>query len=161
MLIREYTQGDLSALRAIHAAQGFEYAIPDLSNPLFVTKLVLSDAPVAPGFSPASATAESESKSAAQNGSPSQDRIVGAALLRLTAEAYLLLDPRAGTPRERWQWLLALHEAARRDAWQRGLEDVHAWLPPPIAQKFGRRLERLGWRRDDAWTPYCKRLKGK
>ena len=92
--------------------------------------------------------------------SKSSDRILGAALLRLTTEAYLLLDPRAGTPRERWQWLLALHEAARRDAWQRGLEDVHAWLPPPIAQKFGRRLARLGWRRDDAWAPYCKRLEG-
>jgi hypothetical protein len=78
--------------------------------------------------------------------------------LRLTAEAYLLLDPRAGTPRERWQWLLALHAAAERDAWHRGLEDVHAWLPPPIAGKFGKRIARLGWRRDDAWTPYCKKL---
>jgi len=47
------------------------------------------------------------------------DAIVGAAFLRLTAEAYLLLDPRAGTPRQRWQWLLALHAAAERDAWQR------------------------------------------
>src|SRR3989449_10846004 len=79
-------------------------------------------------------------------------------LLRLTAEAYLLLDPRTGTPRERWQWLLALHAAAERDAWQRGLEDVHAWIPPPIAKKFGKRVERLGWLRDDAWTPYCKKL---
>ena len=87
-----------------------------------------------------------------------QEKILGAALLRLTAEAYLLLDPRAGTPRERWQWLLALHAAAERDAWQRGLEDVHAWLPPPIAKKFGKRVERLGWLRDDAWTPYCKKL---
>lgn len=94
----------------------------------------------------------------AEASSAGNSRILGVALLRLTAEAYLLLDPRAGTPRERWQWLLALHEAARRDAWQRGLEDVHAWLPPPIAKKFGRRLERLGWRRDDAWTPYCFRF---
>ena len=133
MLIREYTESDLDDLRAIHATQGFEYALPDLRNPLFVTRLVLSG---------------------------SNCRILGAALLRLTAEAYLLLDPRAGTPRDRWQCLLALHEAARRDAWQRGLEDVHAWLPPAIAQKFGRRLERLGWRRDDVWTPYCKRLEG-
>ena len=136
MLIREYTEGDLEALRSIHAAQGFDYTLPDLHNPLFVTKLVLSDGNVA----------------------KSSDRILGAAFLRLTAEAYLLLDPRAGTPCERWQWLLALHEAARRDAWQRGLEDVHAWLPPPIAQKFGRRLERLGWRRDDSWMPYSTRL---
>ena len=86
------------------------------------------------------------------------DRILGAALLRLTAEAYFLLDPKTGTPRERWQSLLALHAATHRDAWQRGLEDVHAWLPPPIAQKFGRRLHHLGWIRDDTYTPYCKRL---
>jgi hypothetical protein len=130
MLVREYRESDLAQLRAIHAAQGFHYALPDLNNPLFVTKLVL-----------------------AQDGA-----IVGAALLRLTAEAYLLLDPRAGTPRQRWQSLLALHAAAERDAWQRGLEDVHAWLPPPIAKKFGKRLARLGWLRDDAWTPYCKKL---
>src|SRR5881397_3372400 len=65
---------------------------------------------------------------------------------------------RAECPRERWQWLLALHAAAERDAWQRGLEDVHAWLPPPIAKKFGKRIARLGWLRDDAWTPYCKNL---
>jgi len=132
MLVREYQDSDLAQLRAIHVAQGFDYALPDLSNPLFVTKEVLA----------------------------SDGAIVGAAFLRLTAEAYLLLDPRAGTPRKRWQWLLALHAAAERDAWQRGLEDVHAWLPPPIAKKFGKRLERLGWLRDDAWTPYCKKLLG-
>jgi hypothetical protein len=135
MLVRKYQDSDLAALRTIHSAQGFDYTLPDLSNPLFVTKLVLSGAP------------------------ESHDRkIVGAALLRLTAEAYLLLDPRAGTPRERWQWLLALHAAAERDAWQRGLEDAHAWLPPPIAQKFGKRIALLGWQRDDTWTPYCRKL---
>ncbi len=131
MQIREYKSEDLAALRAIHAAQGFDYALPDPGNPLFVTKLVLAD---------------------------DARQTLGAALLRLTAEAYLLLDPRAGTPRQRWQALLALHEAARRDASVRGLEDVHAWLPPQIARTFGRRLERLGWIRDDAWTPYCKKL---
>lgn len=200
MLIREYNESDLDPLRDIHAAQGFDYALPDLRNPLFVTKLVLlgaEDVHVAPGISPASSRADSIGGSPyaavraqpypgenrgnaaplqqgfnearvsgaraprpAETSRTSSDRVLGAAFLRLTAEAYLLLDPRAGTPRERWQWLLALHEAARRDAWQRGLEDVHAWLPPTIAQKFGRRLDRLGWRRDDSWTPYCKRLEG-
>jgi hypothetical protein len=130
MLVREYQQSDLAQLRAIHEAQGFEYTLPDLNNPLFVTKKVLA----------------------------SDGNILGAALLRLTSEAYLLLDPRAGTPRQRWQWLLALHSATERDAWQRGLEDVHAWLPPPVAAKFGKRVARLGWIRDDAWTPYCKKL---
>jgi hypothetical protein len=184
MQIREYRESDLAALRAIHTAQGFDYALPDLSNPLFVTKLVLTDAregvSVAPGFSLASSDAGAAPQRVALKGGATHETgpgteaggagncqveqasacspILGAALLRLTAEAYLLLDPHAGTPHERWQWLLALHEATRRDAWQRGLEDVHAWLPPPIARKFGRRLTQLGWIRDDAWTPFCKRL---
>lgn len=132
MLIREYKETDLDALRAIHSAQGFDYELPDLRNPLFVTKVVLED--------------------------EATKQLTGGALLRLTAEAYLLLDPRAGTPRERWQRLLALHAAAEHDAWQRGLEDVHAWLPPRIAAKFGKRIARLGWVRDDTWTPYCKKL---
>ncbi len=145
MHIREYQESDLAALQAIHAAQGFDYALPDLRNPLFLTKIVLADA------EPAQPKENRQPEAGAT-------KILGAALLRLTAEAYLLLDPRAGTPRERWQWLLALHAAAEHDAWQRGLEDVHAWLPPPIAKKFGKRIARLGWLRDDAWTPYCKRL---
>jgi len=146
MSVREYRESDLAALRTIHAAQGFDYPLPDLRNPLFVTKLIFSK--------------EAEEKGAAEHESQ-QAQIVGAALLRLTAEAYLLLDPKAGTPRHRWQWLLNLHAAAERDAWQRGLEDVHAWLPPPIARTFGKRIESLGWHRDDTWTPYCKRLTAK
>jgi len=131
MQVREYKDSDVAQLKAIHARQGFDYAFPDLANPLFITKLVVED---------------------------TDETILGAALLRLTAEAYLLLDPKAGAPRERWQSLLALHAATHRDAWQRGLEDVHAWLPPSIATKFGRRLQRLGWLRDDIYTPYCKKL---
>ncbi len=143
MQVREYQESDLDALRAIHAAQGFAYPLPNLSNPLFVTKLIVS---------------EGGKAAEASEGEVRPEKIVGAAFLRLTAEAYLLLDPKAGTPRERWHWLLQLHAATERDAWRRGLEDVHAWLPPPIASKFGKRITKLGWNRDDAWTPYCKRL---
>lgn len=131
MPIREYTAADLAALEALHRAQGFAYAFPDLEDPLFVSKLVAEGA---------------------------DGGVAGAVLLRLTCEAYLLLDPRAGTPRERWTGFLALHDAAARDAWAKGLADVHAWLPPPIARRFGRRIESLGWVRDTAWTPYCKKL---
>ena len=140
MQIREYSEQDLDELRAIHAKQGFGYPLPDLRNPLFISKLVLTER---------GATDAPDSRG---------EKILGATLLRLTAEAYLLLDPQAGSPRERWQSLQELHASTERDAWQRGLEDVHAWLPPPIAGKFGKHIERLGWVRDDAWTPYCKRL---
>jgi hypothetical protein len=136
MMIREYQEKDLADLQAIHERQGYKYELPDVTAPLFVTKLVLS-----------------------KKNEDGKESVVGAALLRLTAEAYLLLDPHAGTPLERWQALLALHTAAERDAWKRGLEDVHAWLPPGLARKFGKRIERLGWARDDAWTPYCRRLR--
>jgi hypothetical protein len=142
MRVREFAEGDLEALRRIHARQGFDYPFPDLRDPLFVTKLVMED----------------ESREVAEPGS--QKGIAGAALLRVTAEAYLLLDPELGTARERWNRILTLHAATERDAWRRGLQDVHAWLPPEIAEKFGRRLTRLGWIRDDRFRPYCKRLRG-
>ena len=80
-----------------------------------------------------------------------------ASLLRLTAEVYLLHDPRAGTPRERWQWLLALHRAAEQDAYDRGLADAHCWLPPQIARAFGRRLLRLGWQ-EQLWPSFSRKL---
>ena len=54
--------------------------------------------------------------------------------------------------------MLTLHSAGARDLKSRGLDDAHAWLPPEIAKRFGRRLEALGWLRDSAWTPYCRRL---
>jgi len=41
--IREYTRGDLDALRRMHAAQGFGYPFPDLDGPLFLSKLVLEE----------------------------------------------------------------------------------------------------------------------
>jgi hypothetical protein len=131
MRIREYTPADLGALRRIHARQGFDYAFPDLRDPIFVSKLVVED----------------------EGG-----HAVMASLARLTCEMYLLADPDAGTPRDRYARLLALHRAGEQDLVGRGLDDAHAWLPPPIARRFGRRLEALGWLRDDAWTPYCRRF---
>jgi len=132
MRIREYTEGDLEALRRMHVQQGFDYAFPNIADPIFVSKLVVED--------------------------EAGDTVM-ASLARLTCEIYLLVDPGAGKPRERLVRLLALHRAAERDLLNRGLDDAHAWLPPRIAKRFGRRLEALGWVRDDAWTPYCRRLK--
>jgi hypothetical protein len=71
---------------------------------------------------------------------------------------YLLADPHAGTPHDRYARLLALHEAGERDLVARGLDDAHAWLPPRVAARFGRRLEALGWVRDVDWTPYSRKL---
>jgi len=131
MRIREYTSSDLKALKRLHAAQGFGYPFPDLDSPLLITKLVLEE---------------------------DSGEISMAALLRLTAEAFLLHDPVAAAPQERWQRLLAMHEAVRRDAAARGLDDAQAFLPPRVARAFGRRLARLGWRRDP-WPCYCRSVR--
>jgi hypothetical protein len=148
MRIREYTPADLDALRQMHAAQGFGYPLPDLESPLFVSKLVLEDS----GDHPGEGREEAD-----RNSLPANEKLSMALLVRLTAETYLLHDPRAGTPRRRWQNFLALHEAARREAAARGLDDAQAFLPPPVARAFGRRLERLGWRRDP-WPCYTLRV---
>jgi hypothetical protein len=141
MRIREYTPADLDALRRLHAAQGFGYPLPDLDSPMFVSKLVVEE-------EDDDSIAENDGDSGRELAGRNFPRVTMAVLLRLTAETYLLHDPGAGTPRQRWQRLLALHDAARHDAAARGLDDVQAFLPPRIARAFGRRLSRLGWTRD-------------
>jgi hypothetical protein len=129
MEVRAYTDADFESLREMHAAQGFGYAFPDFNDPLFLVRSIVEE-----------------------DGRPRM-----AAFLRLTAEAYLLADPREGSPRQRWRWLLVLHEAVRQEAAARGLADVQAFLPPRVARAFGRRLAALGWRRDP-WTCYTRQV---
>jgi hypothetical protein len=177
MHIREYTNADLASLRALHAAQGMPYAFPDLTNPLFLTRLVL----VRDGNAVRDTNHDcdgnnhccrAEANNAADNcpakhshvadsgfvgAAPHNSEIIAAVFLRLTAEAYFLLDPTAGTPRDRWRALLLLHEAARGEANRRGLDDAHAWLPPQVARAFGRRIAHLGWSREP-WPCYSRSI---
>jgi hypothetical protein len=159
MRIREYTPHDFDALRRLHAAQGFGYPLPDLESPLFISKLVLEDdhddAPKIAAENSPDEIALVEGRELTHRDSPpgtsaapNLGRVTMAVLLRLTAETYLLHDPAAGTPRLRWQRFLALHEAARNSAADRGLDDVQAFLPPRVSRAFGRRLARLGWTHD-------------
>jgi len=200
MLIREYTPADLDALRRMHASQGFDYPFPDLSDPIFISKLIVEDDDGRPVMaSLARLTCEMyllidrEGDTAApfndvippaltQEGRPAPMRSVGDGAEGSTVgfphckekadpsssarqNGELARDDSAkkgsGTrqARERWAQLLALHRAGELDLLARGLDDAHAWLPPRIAKRFGRRLESLGWLRDDAWTPYCRRLR--
>jgi hypothetical protein len=169
--IREYTSTDFGSLRRLHAAQGFGYPLPDLESPMFVSKLVLEEdasdgepgdeIPGAEGreLTDGDGASRASSSRATSSRVPSfsSSRVTMAILQRLTAETYLLHDPGAGTPRQRWQHFLALHDAARIHAAARGLDDVQAFLPPRIARAFGRRLERLGWIRDP-WPCFSRRV---
>ena len=130
--IRVCTNADIEELKRLHAESGFPYTFPNLRDPLFVSKLVLEG----------------------EDGG-----VEMAALARLTCEMYLLVNRNECDARRRWYDLLHLHVAGAAELAAKGLEDAHAWLPPTIARRFGRRLEALGWVRDDAWTPYCMRLR--
>lgn len=125
--IRRYVDEDQEELRRIHSAQQMPYEFPELSNPLFLTKVVAER----------------------------RGRIAAASFLRLTAEAYLLVDRENGTPIDRWRTVTLLHEVVRGDASRRGLDDVHCWLPPQVAGAFGRRLGFLGWKKEP-WDSYAR-----
>lgn len=132
MRIREFVPADLERLKEIHSRQGFDYAFPNIFDPLFLSKLVMED---------------------------DGGHVMMASIARLTCEMYFLADPKAGSPRERYERMLALHRVGELDLAARGLDDAHAWLPPRVARRFGKRLEALGWLRDADWTPYCYRFK--
>src|SRR5690242_19934659 len=118
MLIRQFTDDDLQALKRMHSRQGFEYAFPDVSDPIFVSKLVLED---------------------------DDSRIAMASLARLTCEMYLMLDPSLGTPQDRFLRIAALHRDGERALVSRGLDDALAWLLPEISRRFGMSLRAVGW----------------
>jgi hypothetical protein len=180
MRIREYTPNDFQALRRMHAAQGFGYAFPDIDSAMFISKLVLEEEASEDGAHDETGNENgktsgrevrgrevagrdslprgySNALSVPQVSGDKSSRVTMAILQRLTAETYLLHDPAAGTPRQRWQNFLALHDAALRDAAARGLDDAQAFLPPQIARSFGRRLARLGWTRDP-WPCFSRRV---
>jgi hypothetical protein len=63
-VIRDFQSKDQNAIEEIHAAQGFDYQCPDLSNPLFLVKKVREV----------------------------DGKVVAAMGLRITAETFLLVD---------------------------------------------------------------------
>ena len=131
-MIREYEPRDAAILRAMHAADAFDYVLPDPENPLWITRQVLEV----------------------------DGRGVMAVLGRLTSEAYLLEDPaerERSSPVSRMRRILSLAHVAEIDARSRGIDSAHAWLAPEIAEKFGPQLERMGWL-PAKWAAYVKEL---
>ena len=129
MSIRDFQDSDLDAIKGIHKSQGFDYAVPDLTSPLFLVKKVRE-----------------------VNG-----RVVGAMVLRITAETFLFIE---GSPETKARSILELQPEVIQEAYVKGLSDIICVLPPAIASEFGPVMEdsRLGWSRDREWPMYSRSI---
>lgn len=128
MQVREYSEADLSELKKLHTKSGFRYDLPDLRGQEFFSKRIVGD----------------------------EHGIAMAGFLRLTAEALLICDPTWRNAPWRELALRQLHHVCRKDAFDKGVWDVNAFLPPEIEQKFSQRLLKMGWKRylGDEWKCY-------
>ncbi|MCI0725054.1 MAG: hypothetical protein L0338_39730 [Acidobacteria bacterium] len=128
MRIRAYQESDKNELMRLYQAQGLDYLYPNFEHPEFFTRLVLED---------------------------EKGEVVMAIMGRLTAEMFLLMDPRANGPGVRLKHFLTLHRASEHDMALKGIGDCYAQIPPGM-EKFKRLLSLLGWVRADTWQPWTK-----
>lgn len=114
-MVRDYLPSDKAALEQIHRARGIDYIFPDLENPLFLVKKV----------------AEIDG------------RVQGALVLKGCAETMLLLEK--GKPQDTFAAMRELQEVVLREAYAKGLDEIHAAVPEI---GFDKRLLQLGWEKD-------------
>ena len=81
--------------------------------------------------------------------------IVAACAAKRLLELYLYCG--AGKPVQKTQAIRLLHEHLAAQLKEKGYDDANVFLPPSLAEKFGRRLERsFGWMK--AWPSWTKRF---
>lgn len=124
-MIRDYRPEDLQSLKDIHKSQNFDYALPDLSSPLILVSKVREI----------------------------DGQVVGAMLLRITAETFLLVD---GSPVTKGRSIEELQPEVIRAAWEKGLNDVLCVVPPEIEADFSPVLTRMGWAKERPWPLYSR-----
>lgn len=128
--IRDYTREDEAAVQRIHDASEIDYTLPDLAAPLFVvTKVYEVDGVI---------------------------RAYGGAYLQ--AEVYLVLDhSNWATPDDKLSAIHSLDACVISELWAKGVDVAVLWLPPGM-ERFGKRLEELGFTKDrDGWRTYSKK----
>lgn len=122
--------GQHEAIKAIHAAQKIDYKLPQLESPLFVVKKAVTN---------------------------EKGEVIGACLLRLTAETMLILSPEL-SPREKMDAMEAMQPEVLHAAWQLGLDEIEARIETGTEEIFEKRLNQLGWVKDRAgWNPWSKK----
>lgn len=128
--VRQYRAADLERLQEIHARQGFDYPMPNPADRNFLAKLVVEE----------------------------DGKVEMGALARLTTELYLFVEP-GGDARKKWAQLQSLQRAMETELYEKGADDMHAFVPPEICKQFERRLtRRMGFARDDRYIPFVKYL---
>lgn len=136
MKVRLYSDDDLDEIVRIHKANGLPAnCLPacckrdphgnPVNAPLFFMRKVLED----------------------------DGRIALASFLKLTAEAFLLVDHEYADPERRLLALQKLTACTLSEAAKKGVEDVTAWIPPHLDRSFGDRLVALGFAKSP-WPSY-------
>ncbi len=125
MTVRDLDISDLPALMGIHERQGIDYQFPNLMHPLFLVRKVAVDG----------------------------DKIIGSLVLKLRAEAFLLVE---GSPEEKWQAMNELQPVVLEEAWAKGIDEIDCAVPESI--RFQKRLEQGGWTpARDGWRVWTHR----
>ena len=130
-MIRAYRESDIDAIKRIHRASGLpETCFPPLQSANCIVKVVAEDS----------------------------QGITQAGFVKLTGEAFVLVDHSRRSSQERWETLQRLVARGLKDSADYGIDDVSAWIPPEIEPSFGKRLEALGWIRSP-WRNYTALLR--
>lgn len=119
---------DLQRIEAIFAAKGYNYELPSLNQNMLARRVVESG-----------------------------NQIIAGAAARQTSEAFFWVDPTWETPRWRLEALKFIHEEMRVELKEKGITDVHCWIPPEIERAYSRRLLALGWQKQ-LWTDFVRSI---
>lgn len=131
MTVRDYTDADRSAVERLHRDMGMDYLLPDLDSPLFIVRKVYVD---------------------------DGNQVIGAEFLKLQAEAYLMLSCTLN-PLEKTRTIAHLSRETEREAYNRGIDTLAAYIPEDISNKFTKRLNLLGWdKARPKWVTWFREL---
>ena len=128
-VVRDFTLNDLERVKELHEQSAIDYRFPNLASPLFVVLKVLE-----------------------------RDGVIQACGgIYLQGEAYIFLAKDGWhDPAEKLSAVHILDGVVLHEAWMKGIDQACVFLPPGM-ERFGERLEELGWSKDRPWTTFSKR----
>lgn len=129
MKIRDLDETDLDFINTTYKNSGFDYELPDINSPLFVVKKTIED---------------------------EQGNIIGSAVVKLTAEVFLFLDP-TQSPKIKVDAMKELNDGISKASYELGLDQISCWIPPEIEKNFQRRLKQMDWIKSP-WNNFTRNL---